>query len=85
MEREDEAMRFNNFEIKKIDNNRYELVKWDGDSCFTIAFIAYNDKENDWDFESVGMRFIEYYESGLCDYIKHYMALIDTIKRYTAD
>lgn len=79
------ALRFNDFEIRKLDDNRYELVKWNGDSNFTIAFITHNDKENDWEFESVGMRFIEYYEGGLCDYIKHYIALIDTIKRYTAD
>lgn len=78
-------MRFNDFEIKKINNNRYELVKRNGDSNFTIAFITYDDKENDWNFESVGMRFIEYYEGGLCDYIKHYMALIDVIKRYSTD
>lgn len=83
--KESESMRFNNFEIIKLNDNRYELVKWNGNSNFTIAFITYDDKENDWNFESVGMRFIEYYEGGLCDYIKHYMALIDVIKRYSTD
>lgn len=78
-------MKFNNFEIIKLDENRYELVKWNGDYNFTIAFITHNDKKNNWEFESVGMQFSEYYESGLVTYIKHYMALIDVIRHYTTD
>ena len=84
-------MRFNDFEIRKCkDSNNYELVKWlsnnnEKEVCIVVAMIRWNNKEPCWCFDSVGMRFVEYYETGLCEYIKAFMNLVDVIKTYTEE
>lgn len=73
-------MKFKNFEIKKamtifepLDPNYYdknfELVRWNQDYCFTIGFLRWNENEEDFEFESVGLRYFEYRESGLEEWI----------------
>jgi hypothetical protein len=76
-------MRFKDFEIRKINDDKYEVVKWTDNYCFTIAFIDWDKHEDSWEFDGVGMRFINYYENGLCDYIKKYMDLIDVVRNHS--
>lgn len=78
-------MRFKDFEMRKINDDKYEVVKWTDNYCITIAFINYDKHEGSWEFESVGMRFIDEYEFGLCKYIEKYMGLVDAIKNYSTE
>lgn len=87
-------MKYRDFEIRKhnapVDDGRtnkprYELVKWfkrdNGEPpyCIVIAFITYNAKEPCWEFQSVGMRFIDYFETGLDEYVRNYIHILDLI------
>lgn len=85
------SVRFKNFEIREcIGRNKkhakYELVKWSDKPmestgkhyCWVDAFIRWNEKESCWEFDCVGMRFIEDYEEGLCEFIRRFMRFIDT-------
>ena len=45
-------------------------------SCFSIAFLYWNKKEPCWEFESVGTRFLVYYEDGLCEFVREWLELI---------
>lgn len=88
-------MIYRNFEIRKYtdsvikDRLLYELIKWcefDGRRfCYTVAFIEWNDYEPGWQFKSVGMRFIDDYTEGLCEYIKSYMQLVDVVREIHSD
>lgn len=84
-------MKFKDFEIRPattldgiVPPNRYELVKWQKSgqqcSCFVIAFLEYNEKEPCWEFRSVGLRYLEYREDGLEDYIQAYLRLLDVCR-----
>ena len=44
--------------------------------CFSIAHIYWNEKEPCWEFESVGTRFLKYYEEGLCEFVREWIELI---------
>lgn len=46
-------------------------------NCFSVARIYWNDREPCWEFESVGTRFLEYYENGLCEYILKWLELAE--------
>ena len=83
-------MKYRDFEIRKCTASpaaepRYELVKWfrrdNGEPpyCLPIAYIKRNNVECSWDFRSVGMRFIDYCEEGLVDYVKWHVHLLDMI------
>lgn len=78
-------MRFKDFEIRECTNtndkyNNFELLKWykngEKEFCYVVAFITWNPKEPCWEFQSVGMRFIDDYEDGLCEYVKKFMELV---------
>lgn len=81
-------MRFKDFELRKCKENgvpMYELVKWFYDKelerelCYVVAFIrTYGEgyPKEGWQFESVGMRFIDDYEPGLVEYIQDCMTWI---------
>lgn len=78
-------MRFKSFEIRltrpSTDANghrEYEIVKWqdDGSYCFVIGFLK-RERRHDWEFRSVGMRYFEYRELGLEQYITAYCDLAD--------
>ena len=45
--------------------------------CFVIAYVEWNEKEPCWEFRSVGTRFLEYYEDGLCEFICKWLELAD--------
>ena len=44
--------------------------------CFSVAQIEWNEKEPCWEFSSVGTRFLEYYEEGLCEFNREWIELI---------
>lgn len=82
---------FKNFEIREcIEINarhaKYKVVKWSEKPlestgrrfCWVIAFIRWNEKEPCWELDCVGMRLIDDYEEGLCEFIKRFMKFIDT-------
>lgn len=79
-------VRFKNFEIVPCGeinskHHDFELVKWyqygDKEYCYVVAWIDWNDHEPCWEFRSVGTRFIDDYEDGLCEYIKKVLELLD--------
>ena len=45
-------------------------------SCYSIAHIYWDEKEPCWEFSSVGTRFLEDYEEGLCEFIREWLELI---------
>lgn len=83
-------MKYRDFEIRKTSAStaaepRYELVKWfrrdNGEPpyCTVIAWIDRNPRECSWKFSSVGMRFIDYYETGLAEYVRQYVHILEMI------
>ena len=79
-------MKYRDFEIRKCtgtnaERHHYELVKWNGEPpyCFVIAWIDRDSRECSWKFASVGMRFIDYYEYGLVEYVKWYIHILEMI------
>jgi len=49
-------MKSNNIEFRWSDcNKKFELIQWEGKTCFVIAFFD-EDKEG-WDMRTVGHRF----------------------------
>lgn len=48
--------------------------------CYVIAWLYWNPKEPCWEFESVGTRFIDDYEDGLCEYIKAYINILNLVR-----
>ena len=79
-------MVFKGFEIRKYQGNpeKYEVIKWSSAAkewCYVVAFIDWNKKEPCWEFRSVGMRFIEDYKEGLCEFIQKFMELVDAIRK----
>ena len=78
--KEENPMRYKDFEIREThsQHSKYEVVKWyDSPSgkpwCYVVAFICWNPKEPCWVFESVGTRFIDDYENGLCEFISMFL------------
>lgn len=45
--------------------------------CFSVAHLEWNAKEPCWEFKSVGTRFLEHYEDGLCQFITQYIKLLE--------
>lgn len=75
-------VKFKGFEIRPYqgDKHKLEVIKWTKNSngkdyCFVVAFIDWDDDELSWDFRSVGTRFLDYYEDGLCEFIKKFLDL----------
>lgn len=74
-------LRFKKFEIRKstylggtIPENRqkdWDIVKWADDEshCWTIASLRWDSKDSMYEFESCGLRYLEYAESGLNEWI----------------
>ena len=50
--------------------------------CFVIAFLEWNEKEPCWEFESVGTRFLEDYEDGLCEFVLKWLELNDLTRKF---
>lgn len=75
-------MRYKEFEIRPYKGdaieNKWEVIKWNTYTssdesvksyCFTIAFLTYDEGEDDFKFESVGTRYLEYADSKLNEII----------------
>lgn len=86
--------RHHNFELVKwyktntpveVINVETEEKVFRSEFCYVVAWIDYNDREPCWEFKSVGMRFIDDYVEGLCDYIKQFLNLIDTINNTVSE
>ena len=85
-------MKFKSFEIRKCvginaKRNKYEVVKWSDEPlngkpyCWVVAFIRWDEKEPCWEFDCVGTRFIDYYEDGLCEFIRKFIEVIDFVRK----
>ena len=80
-----ESTKFKNFEIRKPTfisdppsddyyRYHYDLVLWTEDNdnrpyCFSIAQLVYDKKEGGFEFESVGLRYLQYREDGLEEFV----------------
>ena len=51
--------------------------------CYSVAQIWWNDKEPCWEFKSIGTRFLEDYEAGLCEFILKWLELTDLTRKFT--
>lgn len=67
----------------------YDLVsgeyKMSDTYCFSVASIEWDDKNDCWDMGSVGTRFLEYYEEGLCEFILKWLELTDLTRKFTEE
>lgn len=85
-------LRFKNFEFKhaiRIGNsgvekipNKYVIEHIGDKSNIVIAYLTYSSKEQEWDFKSVGLRYLNYRTEGLEEYILAVIDLINIIKHY---
>lgn len=86
--KKEKKMKFKNFEIRKPtflgnppseDYYKYnfDLVKWsdDNSSCYSIGGLQYNKKEENFEFKSCGLRYLEYREDGLEEWIMKWCEL----------
>lgn len=53
--------------------------------CCSIARLWWNDKEPCWEFESVGTRFLENYEEGLCEFVLKWCEMTDLTRKFTEE
>ena len=74
-------MRFKQFEIRRptyltpkseeFYKYNFDIVKWANDNshCWSIASLQYNKKEPCFEFKSCGLRYLEYREPGLEEWL----------------
>lgn len=66
--------------------NHWDLVKWDGDKyCYVIASMWYNDTGGYWEFKSIAARFFEEYTSGLVDFVKASIEVLECCREKDDD
>ena len=74
--------------------NHWDLVKWKtseyGDKYrdkyrYVLASIWYDEKEHDWEFKSVGARFFDEYTSGLTDFVKASIEVLECCREKDDD
>ena len=53
--------------------------------CYSVAQIWWNDKEHCWEFKSIGTRFFEDYQEGLCEFILKWLELTDLTRKFTEE
>jgi hypothetical protein len=85
-------MRFKNFEIRKPTyvgpppddfKYRWDVVKWkDQHNSFTIAHLLWVKKEAWFEFKSCGLRYLEYREAGLEDWILAWCKTQEIVYKY---
>lgn len=74
--------------VKWYDHDPWGVIEWETGkkistrSCYSVAFLWWNEKEPCWEFESVGTRFLEKYEEGLCEFILKWTELTDLTRRF---
>lgn len=72
---------FKNFEIRNCgveeQKHDYEVVRWRDDkcssTCYTIAFLRFNENECGYEMNTVGSRFFDDYEPGLCEFLSAFL------------
>jgi hypothetical protein len=83
-------MKYRDFEIRRCTGTTaevhdYELVKWNrrdnGEPPYSLvlAWLDKDKRDGGWNFSSFGMRFIDYCEDGLVDYVKWYLHILEMI------
>ena len=61
-------VRFKSFEIRG-EGDKYELVKWQGKGCFVVGWLEWNRKDECFSFRSCGLRYLQYRENGLAEWL----------------
>lgn len=51
--------------------------------CYVVAFIDWNNRESCWEFRSVGLRFLDDYQEGLCEFVRKYLEVLDVVRENT--
>lgn len=80
-----DVVKWEKTEPREVIDGRTGQKRMSDKYCFSIAFIEWDAKEECWEFRSVGKRFLEYYEDGLCEIILKWMELTDLTRRLTSD
>lgn len=89
-------MKFKDYEIRPaldIKGNeykgKYELVKWqrysdddDKRCCFVVAWLEWDAHEPCWSIRSVGMRLMQYWSSGLDEFVQRWADMADVCMRW---
>lgn len=55
---------FSSEQNKEVEQSRF---------CYTVAFIRFDKKQWDWDFDSVGTRYIDNYVPGMTEWVKEWI------------
>ena len=69
-------------EPREVIDGRTGEKKISDTYCFSVATIWWNEKESCWELKSVGTRFLEYYEEGLCEFVYKWTELADLTRRF---
>lgn len=64
-----DLVKYENHKPYKVMDLRTGEYKISTRSCFSIGFMKWNPKEKDFEFESCGLRYLEYREDGLEKFI----------------
>lgn len=80
-----EVVKWVETEPREVVDGRTGQKKISTRFCFVVAWIWWNNKEPCWEFESVGTRFLEYYEEGLCEFIRKWLELTNLTRRFTEE
>ena len=62
------GVKFKSFEIRG-EGDKYELVKWQGKGCFVVGWLEWNRKDECFSFRSCGLRYLQYRENGLAEWL----------------
>ena len=62
------GVKFKSFEIRG-KGDKYELVKWQGKGCFVVGWLEWDRKEEYFSFRSCGLRYLQYRENGLAEWL----------------
>ena len=66
----------------KVTDAKTGKEKTQDSFCYSVAQIWWNEKEPCWEFKSVGTRFLEDYEEGLCEFILKWLELTDLTRKF---
>ena len=62
------GVKFKSFEIRG-EGDKFELVKWQGKGCFVVGWLEWDCKDECFSFQSCGLRYLQYRENGLADWL----------------
>ena len=69
----------------KVTDGRTGKEKMQDIFCYSVAQIWWNEKEPCWEFKSIGTRFLEDYQEGLCEFILKWLELTDLTRKFTEE